>query len=189
MGLNESFTSVRSNILLSSPLPSIWQAYSLVIQDEKQREINTSPVYPGDSASFVATDQSGGNRNYTSFKPPKGSVESKKNSSTCSYCRQIGHSIDKCYRIHGFPTDLKFTKQRKFQPLANNAYHAADEDDQGGNGFSNGKNPTQENIGQLFQLHQQFKTGQQSNNNAEATTVAIVLVWKGFSILMHFWLK
>ncbi|KAH0695814.1 hypothetical protein KY289_013296 [Solanum tuberosum] len=29
---------VRSNILLSSPLPTIGQAYSLVIQDEKQRE-------------------------------------------------------------------------------------------------------------------------------------------------------
>ncbi|XP_019260647.1 PREDICTED: uncharacterized protein LOC109238614 [Nicotiana attenuata] len=39
MGLNDIFIGVRKNILLSSPLPSIGQAYSLVIQDEKQREI------------------------------------------------------------------------------------------------------------------------------------------------------
>lgn len=35
MGLNETFIGVRSNILLSSPLPFIGQACSLFIQDEK----------------------------------------------------------------------------------------------------------------------------------------------------------
>ncbi|XP_015072518.1 uncharacterized protein LOC107016617 [Solanum pennellii] len=158
MGLNESFIGVRRNILLSSPLPSIRKAYSLVFQDEKQREINTSPIYPRDSTSFIAIDQSGVNRSYPSFKPPKGSVESKKNSSTCADCRKPGHRIDKCYRINGFPPDFMFTKQMKFQPLANNGYHAEDEADQGGNGFSNGKTLTQENIGELLQLLQQLKT-------------------------------
>ncbi|XP_070005396.1 uncharacterized protein [Nicotiana sylvestris] len=56
MGLNDTFIGVRSNILLSSPLPSIGQAYSLVIQDEKQREIHATPVYPGESASFIANN-------------------------------------------------------------------------------------------------------------------------------------
>ncbi|KAG5587215.1 hypothetical protein H5410_047649 [Solanum commersonii] len=171
LGLNESFIGVRSNILLSSPLPSIGHAYSF-IQDEKQREINTSPIYPGDSASFIITNQSGENRNYPTFKPPKGSVESKKNSSTCAYCKKSGHSIDKCYMIHRFSPDFKFTKQIKFQTLANNACHIVDEVDQGGNGFSNGKTLTQENIGELLQLLQQFKMGQQSDNNVEATTSA-----------------
>ncbi|KAG5610653.1 hypothetical protein H5410_021934, partial [Solanum commersonii] len=170
--VNESFIGVRSNILLSSPLPSIGQVYSLVIQDEKQREINTSPVYLGDSTSFIVATQSGGNRNYYSFKPPKGSVESKKNSSTCAYCKKAGHSIDKCYRIHGFPPDFKFTEQRKFQTLANNAYHVVEKVDQGGNGFSNVKTLTWENMGELLQLLQQFKLGQQSDNNAKATMSA-----------------
>ncbi|KAH0682832.1 hypothetical protein KY290_021419 [Solanum tuberosum] len=129
-------------------------------------------VYLGDSTSFIVATQLGGNRNYYSFKPPKGSVESKKNSSTCAYCKKAGHSIDKCYRIHGFPPDFKFTKQRKFQTLANNAYHVVEEVDQGGNGFSNVKTLTRENMGELLQLLQQFKLGQQSDNNAEATTSA-----------------
>lgn len=38
MGLNECFIGVRSNIMLFSPLPSIGQAYSLVIQDEMQEK-------------------------------------------------------------------------------------------------------------------------------------------------------
>ncbi|XP_070048846.1 uncharacterized protein [Nicotiana tomentosiformis] len=45
VGLNDIFIGVRSNILLSSPLPSIGHAYSLVIQDEKQREIHATPSY------------------------------------------------------------------------------------------------------------------------------------------------
>ncbi|XP_060179267.1 uncharacterized protein LOC132609347 [Lycium barbarum] len=34
-GLNDTFIGVRSNILMSSSLPSIGQAYSLIVQDEK----------------------------------------------------------------------------------------------------------------------------------------------------------
>ncbi|KAK6791676.1 hypothetical protein RDI58_010757 [Solanum bulbocastanum] len=66
---------------------------------------------------------------YPSFKPPMGSVKSKKNSSTCAYCKKPGHSIDKCYIIHGFSLDFKFTKERRFQTLADNAYHAVEEVD------------------------------------------------------------
>lgn len=42
MGLNDTYSGVRSNILMSTPLPSIDHAYSLLIQDEKQREVRVS---------------------------------------------------------------------------------------------------------------------------------------------------
>lgn len=34
MGLNDTYSTVRTNILMMSPLPNVRQAYSLVIQDE-----------------------------------------------------------------------------------------------------------------------------------------------------------
>ena len=37
MGLNESYTSVRGNILMMPPLPSLSQIYSLLVQEERQR--------------------------------------------------------------------------------------------------------------------------------------------------------
>jgi len=37
MGLNSSYTAVRRNILMMTPFPSMSQAYSLLIQEEKQR--------------------------------------------------------------------------------------------------------------------------------------------------------
>ncbi|XP_009785919.1 uncharacterized protein LOC107790181 [Nicotiana tabacum] len=114
MGLNETFIGVRSNILLSSPLLSIGQAYSLVIQDEKQREIHVVPAYPGESGSFMVTNQAAGKK-YGDSKGQKGSYDAKKSSGICTYCKKPGHNIDKCYRVHGFPADFKFTKPRKFQ--------------------------------------------------------------------------
>ncbi|XP_075091730.1 uncharacterized protein LOC142171909 [Nicotiana tabacum] len=42
MGLNDAYSAVRSNILIITHLPSVNQAYSLIIQDEKQRKIHVA---------------------------------------------------------------------------------------------------------------------------------------------------
>ncbi|WOH01799.1 hypothetical protein DCAR_0521184 [Daucus carota subsp. sativus] len=34
----------------------------------------------------------------------------KKSNVICNYCKKPGHVVDKCYRLHGFPSDFKFTK-------------------------------------------------------------------------------
>lgn len=39
MGLNETYTSIRSHTLLLNPLPTVNQAYSSLIQEENQRGI------------------------------------------------------------------------------------------------------------------------------------------------------
>ncbi|KAH7569016.1 hypothetical protein JRO89_XS06G0089500 [Xanthoceras sorbifolium] len=39
MGLNDSYNVVRSNILMITPLPNVRQAYSLVNQEEMQRQV------------------------------------------------------------------------------------------------------------------------------------------------------
>lgn len=109
MGLNESFIGVRSNILMSSPLPFIGQAYALVMQDEKHRKIQASHTYPGDSASSIALNQAGG-KTYNEQRGNKEGFDAKRNSLICAYCKKPGYNIEKCYKIHEFPTDFKFTK-------------------------------------------------------------------------------
>ncbi|XP_047250075.1 uncharacterized protein LOC124885866 [Capsicum annuum] len=32
---------------------------------------------------------------------------------TCKYCKKSGHTIDTCYRLHGFPVDFKFIKNKR----------------------------------------------------------------------------
>ncbi|XP_076941934.1 uncharacterized protein LOC143611642 [Bidens hawaiensis] len=41
IGLNSCYDTTRGNILMMKPLPTINQAYSFVVQDEKQREIHS----------------------------------------------------------------------------------------------------------------------------------------------------
>nr|KYP50494.1 hypothetical protein KK1_027746 [Cajanus cajan] len=43
MGLNDSFSQIRGQILLSDPLPSIGNVFSLILQEEAQREIIVPP--------------------------------------------------------------------------------------------------------------------------------------------------
>lgn len=41
MGLNEKYSAVRSNILMTSPLPSIMIAFNLVSQEESHKSISS----------------------------------------------------------------------------------------------------------------------------------------------------
>ena len=54
MGLNEVYTVVRGNILIMNPLPSTGQAFSLLIQEEKQREFKPIGRMPTDLVSLNA---------------------------------------------------------------------------------------------------------------------------------------
>ncbi|XP_060181475.1 uncharacterized protein LOC132611085 [Lycium barbarum] len=117
-GLNDVYAAVRSNILMMSPLPNVNHAYSLLIQDEKQREAYVNPNFPGDTSSFLATHQnfSGQRYNNTDFRARKNNNNNYNSNLFCTNCKKSGHSIAKCYRIIGYPPDFKFTKGSKSQP-------------------------------------------------------------------------
>lgn len=53
MGLNEMYTPVRGSILMMNPLPSIAQAFSILIQEEKQREVEPHTQLSLESASLT----------------------------------------------------------------------------------------------------------------------------------------
>ena len=58
MGLNDSFSQVRTQVLLMDPLPSIRKVYSLLIQKEMQRSVTNSFGVKVDSIALVAKMQS-----------------------------------------------------------------------------------------------------------------------------------
>lgn len=96
-----------------NPLPPISKAYSLLQQDERQKEALSNVFnFSGDSASFsVSTAQSANTRNFTQ----RVNFESRKNVSgvSCKYYKKPGHTVKKYYRLHGFPLEFKFTKNKK----------------------------------------------------------------------------
>ncbi|XP_075082297.1 uncharacterized protein LOC142166805 [Nicotiana tabacum] len=113
-GINESYTTVKSVIMLMNPLPPISKAYSPLQQDESQREAySAAPNFSGDATSlWVFPDTSTTNRNFSQ----KVNFETRKTTPnvSCKYCKKPGHSVDKCYILHGFPADFKFTRIKKY---------------------------------------------------------------------------
>lgn len=64
MGLNEVYTVIRGSILLMNPLPSIAQAFFLLVQNEKQREMRPSnQLVIGSTALNAGTQGVRGNFN------------------------------------------------------------------------------------------------------------------------------
>ncbi|XP_069149155.1 uncharacterized protein [Solanum lycopersicum] len=123
MGLNEVYTVIRGNILMMNPLPSMGQAFSLLIQEEKQRELK--PVGRTDSVSlnvkavdnkghggrpfrtnFQGNNYANGYGNHSDTSSNSGGSfypNNNRNVIICDYCKRTGHIKDKCYKLHGYP--------------------------------------------------------------------------------------
>jgi len=138
MGLNEVYTIVRGSILMMNPLPTMAQAFSILVQEEKQREVKPHGKFNLESTSLhvnAASTSTNFRTNYTPQRNNWGSSSGGSNSGSkppnkshlfCEYCKKYVHTRDKCYRLHGFPEDFKFTKGKNAAATAA-AAHASRE--------------------------------------------------------------
>lgn len=103
MGINESFSQVRTQILLMDPFSSVSKVQSLLIQEETQRFVSHSFNPKVESTALIAKSQTNFGVNYVGNNGNKG-----KDKPLCTHCGKFGHTIDKCYKLHQFPPDYKF---------------------------------------------------------------------------------
>ena len=99
MGLNESFTHTRGHVLLMDPMPPINKVFAFLSQEEKQRSLGVNSVTSFDSSLAMMT---------------KGDSRS-----VSTHCKGFVHTVDKCYKLHGFPPGYK--PQKKSQATITNA--------------------------------------------------------------------
>jgi hypothetical protein len=65
MGLNDSFSHVRAQILMTEPFPPITKAFALVVQEERQRNINIPALSStGDSVALFTRGEAPPRNNY-----------------------------------------------------------------------------------------------------------------------------
>ena len=102
-GLNEVYSQVRTQILMMEPSPSIDKAFSLVIQEEKQRALGFNGGHLVDSTALAVKTQAFNQVG----KNTKG-----KGRPICSHCGKPGHFMEKCYKLIGFPPG--YSKREKF---------------------------------------------------------------------------
>ena len=104
-GLNDSYSQVKTQILMMEPSPSIDKAFSLVIQEERQRYSGFNVPPTVESTALAVRNQSFNQGNSYPGNNKKGI--NAKGRPMCSHCGKLGHVMEKCYKLVGFPPSYK----------------------------------------------------------------------------------
>ncbi|KAL8137691.1 hypothetical protein V2J09_003692 [Rumex salicifolius] len=94
MGLNDSFSVIRGNVLMINPPPSLDDVYNFVLQEEEQRSIRSPESHFEEDGTALISRGGGSSRRGGS---------SGGRSYFCDHCKRSGHTVDRCYRLHGYP--------------------------------------------------------------------------------------
>lgn len=97
---------VRSQVLMTEPLPSLNKVNAQVIQHERTLNIGHSGSSYETNLFYVNANQQNKNNNWQNRRITGGLNNSSKRP-TCTHCGLIGHTVDKCYKKHGCPPGYK----------------------------------------------------------------------------------
>ena len=106
MGLNHSFAHICNQLLLLDPIPPINKVFSLISQEERQRTISSSFILgivdPASNMAFLIRIDN----NKRADNSYLNSRNSKKDRPFYTHCNYHGHTIEKCYKLQGYPPRL-----------------------------------------------------------------------------------
>ncbi|GJW27905.1 cysteine-rich receptor-like protein kinase 8 [Tanacetum coccineum] len=107
MGLDDSYTNIRGQILLMQPLPLVSMAYGMLRQEEKQRDIpKLSLISIPTALNTFSTSRNNTRTNTPNTTSGQTSVTRKapfRKGVICTNCQKEGHYGNECYKIVGFP--------------------------------------------------------------------------------------
>lgn len=110
MGLNDSYDHVKNQILIMKPLSTVNKTYSMMLSVEKEREVETINLPEGMFATFYVNPKD-------NPKPPNRKKE--KDSRVCVYYKNIGHTRDTYFKLHGYPKEFTELKGKRNKEKAN----------------------------------------------------------------------
>lgn len=106
LGLNETFSVVRSNMLMRQPLPYLSVAYSVLLQEQSHRVLNGSISDDlVDSSTTLMSNRNIVHRTGSTVNRFKARVD--KTNWVCSYCGNKGHKINTCWKKYGVLDTMK----------------------------------------------------------------------------------
>ena len=112
MGLNDIYSAVRGQILLTDPIPHLRKVFSLLLQDERQRKIGARKKFQVVTATVLAALRNKNNA--------KNFNKNKARRTQCTHCGAMGHVVDKYYKLHGYPAGYKFKNKASLTTFTNN---------------------------------------------------------------------
>ncbi|KAL5789092.1 hypothetical protein ACOSQ2_003980 [Xanthoceras sorbifolium] len=104
VGLNKSYSAIRAQILMLDPLPNVSKVLNLVIQEEQQRTLGSNPSSGFSSSESMAFSAVSSTPYVAAFSSQS---MKKKDRPICSHCGIMGHTMDRCYKLHRYPPGYK----------------------------------------------------------------------------------
>lgn len=124
---------------MMQPPPSLDSAYNILLNDEKQRQVQSHTQFNPDSMSFNVSTQIrlaafgfGFNPSTTSSTTPNSTSPIPYTPLFCKYCKKSTHLVDNCYKLHGYPQSPKFNKGKKAASHVSTAAQTNSEDESAG---------------------------------------------------------
>nr|XP_016463755.1 PREDICTED: uncharacterized protein LOC107786758 [Nicotiana tabacum] len=106
MGLNETYAQARSQVLLIVPVPTLNQAYNMIMQDESQRTQSSM-------ISQLSTGLQQMNMiDPTAFAFTQNNKSKKNNGMYCNYCHLKVHLKENCYSWLDIPQVISLIEER-----------------------------------------------------------------------------
>ncbi|XP_076914870.1 uncharacterized protein LOC143574026 [Bidens hawaiensis] len=115
MGLDSGYEFVRTSLLIKEELPTVQDAFAIVSREDSHRNFANNSVkgqtqwfgFVSKSSQFVENKKIP-NRNYNM-------------NVKCTHCNKLGHSVERCFEIVGYPAWMKpRTNQGKKIATSNN---------------------------------------------------------------------
>ncbi|XP_019190006.1 PREDICTED: uncharacterized protein LOC109184460 [Ipomoea nil] len=160
IGLNENFAYTKRQIMLMKPLPDVGEAFAMVSQQERQMDAIPNILTENITGANAFLANSGNNRKFYPNQKPK---------PVCSYYGYTWHTIDKCYKKHGYPPGWK--PRNKSMGSANQVQSSSQESLETGRGISGLgiSTVTEEDYRRFLDFMQQ----QQRSRSTQATPLTI----------------
>ncbi|XP_042947042.1 uncharacterized protein LOC122280126 [Carya illinoinensis] len=120
MGLHDSFTNVRDQIMLIDPLPPVNKVFSYIQQQERHHLTSAAPPvetialaarrpsqpFPKRDKPYCTHCKITGHTLAQCFKSGNATAP------VCTHCEMTGHTVERCYKLHGYPPGHKYYKSR-----------------------------------------------------------------------------
>ncbi|XP_056691697.1 uncharacterized protein [Spinacia oleracea] len=158
-------------------LPTISKAYGLLLQEEQQNEVHNhkhhshtestafngkfdNKPYKGSYNNIPNSQYAGAGNQYRSF--------TNRNNLYCEHCKMRNHTIDKCWKLHGYPKDFKGKGKRIAAAAQLDEYSPKENKTDEGSGVVHATF-TEDQYTQLIKcLHTQLVASQAENSSSQS---------------------
>ncbi|XP_019161159.1 PREDICTED: uncharacterized protein LOC109157774 [Ipomoea nil] len=109
-GLNEEYENIKAGILVMDPMPIMEKVLNMALKMERKlkssinlKSIDLTQANAIQNVVIPSTDEHSVVAAGISNNKKKFNGNSGKNIPNCTFCGRTGHTVDKCYKKHGFP--------------------------------------------------------------------------------------